>query len=332
MQTHKHFSQQGILELARNYHTSAVLIAAAELELFDKLHGTQSAAEDIAPSLGCNPRGMRVLLDALAAIGFLHKSGNTYSLVPETAQFLTTTGNSSIVGMLQHQGNCMRKWAQLASVVKMGGPAPHIPSVRGESGDAESFINAMHNISAPIAKDILRPLPIPDGALILDIGGADGTWSAAILNLHPNTQAVLFDLPHVIPMAENFLTKSGLIDRVKLVAGDYNTDPLPKGADVAWLSAIIHQNSPDENRWLYKRIHEALNPRGVLYIRDVVMNPDHVSPTYGALFAVNMLVGTDGGGTYTLQENKSGLESAGFSKIELLHHDERMNSIIKASK
>ena len=78
---------------------------------------------------------------------------------------------------------------------------------------------------------------------LLDIGGASGTWTIAFLRAVPEATAVLFDLPQVMPLARERLTRAGLADRVSLVAGDFYTDDLPGGADFAWLSAIAHQNS-----------------------------------------------------------------------------------------
>ena len=80
------------------------------------------------------------------------------------------------------------------------------------------------------------------------------------------------------------------------------------------LSAIIHQNSFEQNVELYRKIYRALQPGGRIVIRDHVMSSDHTQPASGALFAVNMLVGTREGRTYSFEEIKASLESAGFTK------------------
>jgi len=117
-----------------------------------------------------------------------------------------------------------------------------------------------------------------------------------------------------------------------LVAGDFYKDKLPTGHDLALLSAIIHQNSPEQNVELYRKIFSALQPEGRLVIRDHVMSSDHTRPTSGALFAVNMLVGTAGGRTYSFEDIKSSLESAGFIKVNLIQPDERMNGLVEGFK
>jgi hypothetical protein len=62
------------------------------------------------------------------------------------------------------------------------------------------------------------------------------------------------------------------------------------------------------------------------------MNPDRTRPRGGAFFAVNMLVGTPGGGTYTEEEIRNALEQAGFVHVKLINPDKRMDGLIEAFK
>jgi hypothetical protein len=60
------------------------------------------------------------------------------------------------------------------------------------------------------------------------------------------------------------------------------------------------------------------------------MDESRTRPPSGALFAINMLVGTEGGGTYTLDELAADLKSAGFGRVRLVVRDEGMNSVVEA--
>jgi predicted O-methyltransferase YrrM len=144
-------------------------------------------------------------------------------------------------------------------------------------------------------------------------------------------RATLFDQPPVIEMARRRVQEAGMTDRVTLVPGDFYKDELPAGHDLALLSAIIHQNSPEENEELYRNIHRALDVGGRIVIRDHVMSPDHTQPLEGALFAVNMLAGTKGGSTYTFEEIKTGLTAAGFTRINQLQ-SQGMFSLVEGYK
>ncbi|HOX01395.1 MAG TPA: methyltransferase [Candidatus Paceibacterota bacterium] len=321
-----------LLELGRCYQPAAVYAAAADLDLFDALASGPLGARELARKLHCDLRGLVALLDALAALGLLNRRGERYALPAGTAELLTSSGSKSIMAMARHQANCMRNWVQLARVVKTGRPAKRAPSVRGAQEDAAAFIEGMHNISIPIAKDVIRGVqPLKFGHL-LDVGGASGTWTIAFLRACSRGKATLFDLPHVIPMARRRLKGAGLSRRVRLVAGDFMADPLPRGADLAWVSAIVHQNSRAQNRALFANVFQALEPGGRIAIRDILMESDRTRPVAGALFAINMLVATPGGGTYTFDELREDLESAGFVRAAAARRDPAMNSIVIAEK
>jgi hypothetical protein len=91
---------------------------------------------------------------------------------------------------------------------------------------------------------------------------------------------------------------------------------LGEGYDMIFLSAIIHSNSPDENILLIKKCASALNSNGQIVIMDNIMDDDRISPYNGVLFALNMLVGTDNGDTYTEVEINSWMRKADITDFE----------------
>jgi precorrin-6B methylase 2 len=318
--------------MVRGYQGAAILAAAAELDLFSRLSPGPTTARALARRIGCELRALSALLDALAAVRLLEKGGGRYWPSPGVADVLTTGGRHSGLSMAQHQANCMRRWAQLARVVKAGRPASRSPSIRGAGGDRASFIGAMDNTSAPVADAVVRHLRPLRFDRLLDIGGASGTWTLAFLRACPAANAVLFDLPPVIAMAARRIAAAGMSGRVRLVPGDFTRDRLPAGADLAWVSAIVHQNSRMENRGLFAKVFSALVPGGRIAIRDMVMDETRTRPLSGALFAINMLVATDGGGTFTFRELREDLEAAGFERAAIAHRDAGMSSIVVARK
>ena len=321
-----------LLETVRGFQAACVITAAADLDLFTSLGKTPATAERLAQRIKADPRATGVLLDALAALVLLVKKGDMYEVPPDIAELLTGDSPTNVLAGVRHQGNCLRRWEQLARVVQTGRPAQRAPSIRGDAGDCESFIGAMNSFSGPMVLRVMERLSPRRFQRLLDIGGASGTWTIAFLRAVPEATAVLFDLPQVIPLARGRLARAGLADRVSFVAGNFDTDELPGGADFAWLSAIAHQNSREQNRVLYRKICSALVAGGTLAIRDVVMDASKTQPLAGALFAVNMLVATEGGGTFTFEEFREDLNVAGFTDIELVYQGEAMDSLIRATK
>ena len=324
-----------ILNLVRGFQPACVIIAGADLDIFTILHARPMTAARLAAKIKGDVRAATILLDALAALGMLAKGpgGKPVYSVPESlAGALTETGERGILGMVRHQGTCLRNWSQLAGVVMSGKPAVRRPSVRGAAGDLDSFIRAMHEVSQPIAEPLISSLGRLKFSHLLDLGGASGTWTIPFLRKNPGARATIFDLPAVIPMARKTMKKAGLSSRVQLVGGSYLSGAMPRGADLAWVSAIVHMNSRAQNLAMFRKVHAALRPGGRILIRDIIVDPTRTKPAGGALFAVNMLVATEGGNSFTFKELKQDLERAGFYGVKFLRRGEMMDSVLSAVK
>ena len=190
----------------------------------------------------------------------------------------------------------------------------------------------MHVVGKDLAEEIAKDYDLSPYKKLLDIGGASGTYTMAFLSQNPAMRAVIFDFAPVLALAKKRLSEAGFQDRVELVAGDFYQDELPGGCDLALLSAIIHQNSPEQNIALYKKIYRALVPGGVVLIRDHIMDDSRTRPPAGAMFALNMLVNTSAGDTYTFREVKETLEAAGFGDVEQVRTGERMDCLVQGRK
>jgi len=275
---------------------------------------------------------VRTLLDALVALAVVEKRGSRYRLPDALRPVLAGDHPENVLPGIWHSMNVLRRWAELARVVRTGGPAERRASVRGADADSAAFIGAMHTGSGPIAEDLVRRIPDLHFTHLLDVGGASGSWTVAFLRAFPESAATLFDLPHAVRQARERMAREGLLDRVSFAEGDFYRDELPKGADFAWVSAIAHQHSREHNRRLFAKVFRALQRGGRIGIRDMVMDETRTRPVAGALFAINMLVGTETGGTYTFTEYAEDLQAAGFVGPTLAVASEDMNSVIVATK
>ncbi|MBN1853307.1 MAG: hypothetical protein JW829_11305 [Pirellulales bacterium] len=319
-----------ILTSMRGYQVPCILAAAVELDVFEALARSPLTAEQMSGRIQCDLRATATLLDALAGLGLLAKGGTRYTLPRAIQPFVIESSTESVVPMLRHQANCLRRWARLPWTVRTGRAADSEPSIRGEASDQAAFIGAMDVVSRVVADDLIREINPGGFQCILDLGGGPATWTLAWLRSEPKSRAILFDLPHVIPMTRERIAGTEFCERISLVPGDFYADPLPRGADLVWLSAIIHQNSRAENRSLYQKVANTLDHGGWIYIRDIVMGPSRTEPVAGTLFAINMLVATAGGTCYTFDEIQDDLASAGFTGTELVRRDDGMHSIVRA--
>ena len=323
-----------MLELARGFMESRILLTAAELNLFTLLTPAPLAAEEIALRIKGDLRGMTILLDALTAMDLLVKEGGKYYCPAPISTLLCQKSPDSVLPMVNHMAHVWQRWAGLTRIV-LGSPIPATPSTppQAKQGDEiRAFIGAMHTIAVKLAPAIVAAINPGQAKTLLDVGGASGTYTLAFLRAAPQMKATLFDKPEVIEMARQRLTEAGVLHRVVLVSGDFYRDEFPPGHDLAFVSAIIHQNSPEQNLGLYRKVFHSLNPGGRIIIRDHVMAPARTRPKDGAIFAVNMLVGTPGGTTYTYEEIHSGLAQAGFVRLRLLQKGEHMDGLVEGFK
>jgi len=324
--------QEAIMADARAFMKSRVLLTAAELDLFTRLDEKPGTAPKLAAETGLNERALTRILDALAAFQLLNKQGGLYNLA-EQGKFYSSHHPETVLPMIRHMNHLWDKWGQLTNIVRDGVGADRDSGIQVEDDDDwNSFIDAMHVVGRHLSQQIADAYDAGRFRRLLDIGGGSGTYTIAFLNKNPGMSAVLFDFAKVLPLAQARIGAAGLAEHVELMAGDFYTDPLPAGCDLALLSAIIHQNSPDENVALYRKIWQALEPGGVVLIRDYIMDESRTAPAPGALFAINMLVATKGGGTYTFAETRAALEQAGFGGVRLAREGQGMDSLVEAVK
>jgi SAM-dependent methyltransferase len=254
------------------------------------------------------------LLNALASLSFLVKKNNLFFNTPESFMFLSKK-SPEYMGGLMHSNHLWHTWSNLTQVVKTGKSAhPAEINERGEEW-LFPFINAMHDRAIKQAPQQLANIDMSGVKSVLDIGGGSGAFSMEFVRKKPEIESVVFDLPNVVPITKIFLDKEGFSDKIKTHSGDYTKDDLPKGFDLVFLSAIIHSNSLEINQDLIKKCFGTLNSGGRIIVQDWIMNNDRTQPVGGAIFAINMLVGTDAGDCFTEQEVTGMLAAAGFTAI-----------------
>jgi len=318
--------QQSLLGLSRGFMATRIFLTGAELGLYTLLADNPLSAEEIAARLEAELRPLTIVLDALAAMELLVKEEGRYRTEPSAAPLLAKDLPGSVLPMVLHAANLWTRWSHLTALV--GARAIE------EDPDASlrAFIGAMHVGATPQAARIVELVNPGNARKLLDVGGASGSYTIAFLQAAPAMKATLFDRPPVVELARERLQETGLLDRVTLVPGDLYTDSLPGGHDLAFVSAIIHMNSTEQNVDLFRKVYNALLPGGRVVIRDHVLSPDRTHPKSGALFAVNMLTGTSGGNSYTFAEIRDALTEAGFTRIALIHPDERMDGLVEGYK
>jgi SAM-dependent methyltransferase len=301
-----------IRELSMNFQASRVLLTAVELRVFSLIGGGSLTSPDVAARAASDPRATDRLLNALCAMRLLEKRGGRFS-VPAGVRPLLDDSSPDYAAGLGHTAGMWHTWSGLTDAVRQGKPA--IRAAVNDRGEAwlGPFIAAMHYRAMQHAPRITELVGLDGVSRALDVGGGSGAFAMAFARHRLGLEAVVFDLPNVLPLTRKYIAAAGLEGRVTTAVGDYLTDPLPGGFDLVFLSAVVHSNAPEENARLLRSCAAALNPGGRVAVVDFVMDDDRVTPPAGSFFALNMLVATDHGDTFTEGEIRGWMAGAGLA-------------------
>jgi len=311
----RRLSPSSIHDTVYGFRTARVLLTAYELDLFSALEDEPKTSAEVAHFLRTDERATDRLMNALCGMGYLKKKTGAFSNTPLAARFLVK-GKPEYLAGIMHSVGLWRTWSTLTDAVRAGTSV----MVRGEVNERgedwlDAFIAAMHARAYKQAPAVIKLLDLRGVRRVLDVGGGSAAFSMAFVRAKKEIRAVVFDLPNVIPLSRRYIEAEHLSDRIDTAVGDYTVDSLGSAFDLAFLSAVIHSNSIEVNRQLFKKVADALNPDGQIVIQDHIMSEDRTAPLAGALFALNMLVATKAGDTYTESEVRAWMEEAGFKNI-----------------
>ena len=107
-----------------------------------------------------------------------------------------------------------------------------------------------------------------------------------------------------------------LADRVTARAGDYRTDDLGEGDDLALVFNVVHAHDPAENAALFERVGDALAPGGRIAVLDQWEGSGRTPVGRAGLrFVALTYLTTLGATVYSTDEVADWLRSAGFTDV-----------------
>ncbi len=309
-----------LMQLAWGYAPPLAIESAVRLGIFEILDRGKQTAEQLASATKCSLRGISALLNLLVGFGFLEKSSqNEYGLTPESEAFLVSTRPGFLGGMFKHMSEqLMPKWLSLTEVVRTGKPAAAVNGESDGSAFFEKFVEDIFPMSYPSARVLAENLGIANSrstVSVLDLAAGSGVWGIALAQASPNVKVQAVDWPRVLAVTQRITKKYGVADRYTYTAGDLSEADFGTGHQVAILGHILHSEGEERGKSLLKKTFKALAPGGTIVIAEFLVNQDRTGPVNGVIFAVNMLVNTADGNTYSFEEIRDWLQQAGFENV-----------------
>lgn len=307
-----------LLKLAGDYWSVCALHAGVKLDVFTLLAAGPATPADLSRVLGTDSRGLAMLLNSLAALGLVTKSGDSYAATHFAAEYLAKTSPAYLGHIVMHHHHLVAGWARLDEAVSSGGPVRDKVSFADDAETRESFEMGMFNLAMQIAPLIVSRIDLSGRRRFLDLGGGPGTYAIHFCRHNPGLTAVVYDLPTTRPFAERTIARFGLADRIAFADGDYITGGIEGRFDVAWLSHILHSEGPAGCAVLLEKAVAALEPGGLVMVQEFILDDSGDGPLFPALFSLNMLLGTPSGQAYCQRELVDMLTAAGVRDVHRL--------------
>jgi SAM-dependent methyltransferase len=211
-------------------------------------------------------------------------------------------------------------WLGLADIVKTGVPPRRVENESEGAAFFTDFVEDIFNMSAApanvLADSIATRLTKP--TKILDVAAGSGVWGIMLAKNRPSVAVTAVDWPRVTAVTKRVAARHGVADRFTYIEGDLQDVSFGTGFNLATLGHILHSEGDEKSMKLLKKVYAALAPGGTVVIAEFIPNDDRQGPPMPLVFAVNMLVNTTEGDTFSLKEISNWLTTAGFRNIRTL--------------
>jgi hypothetical protein len=310
------FSQ--LMNLAAGHVEARIVQTAVELRIFDVLDNEPLGAEAVAAQLSLNAAATELLMNALVALNVLEKQDQAFSLAPIARQFLRQNSAQYLGAMIRFESSLWHCWEQLPQAIRSGKAARPADMYQLDPTETEVFIQAMDSLvkARGDADALVNALDWRGVEELLDIGAGPATYPIGLCQRFSRLRATIFDLPATLKITERYVRDAGLSERIRLIAGDYRSDPILENYDLIFLSNIIHGENYQTNQTLVGKLTANLRPSGRLVIKDHILEESRANPPVGAIFSLLMLLTTAGGRCYSFAEIQAWMTRAGLTQIQ----------------
>jgi ubiquinone/menaquinone biosynthesis C-methylase UbiE len=257
-------------------------------------------------------------MNALVAMRVLTKEEKVFANTPVAERHLVQTSSDYVGHLLLLHDAEWGNWGKLEQTVRTGQSpvTQHVFETNPELGS--HVLTVLDRIGRTSGQGLAERVPLQGATRLLDIGGGAGTNAIAFCQKSPELSATVFDLPQTLKVAKQRVENVGLEDRIKLQEGNFHVDVFQGPYDIARMSDILHYQDGKTNAALVEKVYGCLSEGGRLIIKDRFLDPSKTSPAWTTAFAVHIMVNTECGECFTIQESRQWMEQAGFRRVEEL--------------
>jgi demethylspheroidene O-methyltransferase len=311
-----------LFDLCAGFVYSQILYACIDARLLDRLAGGPRPVTDLARDLGLGEAAAVRLLKAAATLRLVEPvASDQYALGELGAALL---GNGGIAEMVRHHRMLYRDLDDPMALLRGERPQGDLGAYWAyaespQPGDLDQthttgYTDLMAASQGLLSGDLLDAYPLRDRRCLLDIGGGNGAFLAAVAARWSHLQLKLFDLPSVAGEARQRFEREGIAPRAQAFGGDLFRDPLPEGADCCSLVRVIHDHDDGPALEILKAARRALPSGGVLILGEPMSGTPGAEPIGDAYFGFYLLA-MGSGRPRTAEELTAMLRAAGFARV-----------------
>jgi acetylserotonin N-methyltransferase len=313
-----------IIDLMDAFRRSKTMFAAVNFGVFDLLAETPLSATEVASRLNTDHSATLRLLEACTGLKLLENHGGLFSNTAEAHTYLRQASPQSLAGYILYSNQALYYcWGNLEDAIREGTPRweqtfgtsrPIFEHFFSTPEKMRTFTMGMHGLGVSTSPYVVRAFDLSEFTTLVDLGAATGHLVITACEAYPQLRGIAFDMPQVVPVAEEFIAASPARERLSTRAGDFFADQFP-AADLYSLGRILHDWGEDKIRLLLRRIFEALPANGGLLIAEKLLLEDRSGPLGAQLQSLSMLLVTEGK-ERSPSEYKALLEDAGFVEVQ----------------
>jgi SAM-dependent methyltransferase len=302
-------------DVIATYRLPRILFTALDLDLFTAMGTRAWTIPALAKQLRVSERGLDILCRNLAGAGILVKQRQIYRNGPVAATTLNADSADYRRGYINLIRDQWTEWGKLTESVRSGRPVDS-DHHQDDAAYRREFSWAMHHRSIDVAPAVAAQVNLRRVQTLLDLGGGPGTYALEFLRCNPRLHATVADRPAALEVAREIAASVKHGRRLSYLPLDFLKDEILGRYDLIWFSNVLHIYSAKDNQRLFQKMAKALNPGGRVLIQDAFLaDLNGVWPQEANLFAVTMLLFTEEGNTYSIDDTTRWLRKAGFDRV-----------------
>ncbi|XP_077995896.1 acetylserotonin O-methyltransferase-like [Glandiceps talaboti] len=332
------------------YLTTRALISACNFKIFDILQSGPQTTTELCESINSNRTSTHLLLNTLCTMGYLKKemtgdkavTGGRFRNTELSEKYLTSSSPFSLIPVIDITDKFMFSLSHnLTYAIRDGkaqfdrtyGDATNVFELLATSRpECQTFMMATHAFRKAFHCDVAsKSFDLNHYQNVCELGGGTGVVSFALSDAYPGMKLVVYDLPIVVDIAQQFRHhRSAYVSQlVTFQAGNPVKDDLPK-VDLFVLSGAANFWAGGQISILFTKIYEALPPGGAVMILEPVVDEDNPKKSYVEVFSLAFLLAF-GSQHRTKREYLDLLRHHGFTNIKLKKSESHCDAIL-ASK